>query len=331
MGSGIDTTLMLALAAWIIVNSHLEQFYPYRWLAADGLLGNTMFFFLSGFGVQSSLLRSRQEFTGFAIRRIVRLYPSVVLASAIFLLLGLRPSVEMALTNVLAYFVWPSPYTYVKLIVFFYVALWICDRAGVAALAASIVFAAFVFAAVYPTALNTLNSSGRLVLGALPIEQYVAFFWISTACGALAARLAVASRFERPGIIAFLLLLGLYFTLKLLLVVQGVAIWAYPMPMLIVLLLSWLAFSTLCAPDFVATFMRIPVLGPIIAVSGALTLQIYVVHEPLAVNETLSSVVFPLNLASIAAITLIGAILLKVVADFLTDLVAPRPPVPRPA
>jgi peptidoglycan/LPS O-acetylase OafA/YrhL len=96
MGSGIDTTLMLALAAWIIVNSHLEQFYPYRWLAADGLLGNTMFFFLSGFGVQSSLLRSRQEFTGFAIRRIVRLYPSVVLASAIFLLLGLRPSVEMA-------------------------------------------------------------------------------------------------------------------------------------------------------------------------------------------------------------------------------------------
>lgn len=67
-----DTTLLLAISAAVIVNSHLDCFYPagYAFLAADGLLGNSMFYLLSGYAIEASLSARRHGFWGFIGRRI---------------------------------------------------------------------------------------------------------------------------------------------------------------------------------------------------------------------------------------------------------------------
>jgi peptidoglycan/LPS O-acetylase OafA/YrhL len=76
-----DTNLLRAVAAILISNSHLEPLYkPRSWMAGDGLLGMLMFFFLSGFGIS---LASRSRVKGFFPwmgRRIMRIYPAVILS-----------------------------------------------------------------------------------------------------------------------------------------------------------------------------------------------------------------------------------------------------------
>ena len=82
-----ETKPLLFFACALIVNSHLEPFYPLSYLAADGLLGNSLFFFMSGFGIQSSALSHAKSFKDYALRRILRLYPSVIICMVIFDLL----------------------------------------------------------------------------------------------------------------------------------------------------------------------------------------------------------------------------------------------------
>lgn len=80
----IDTQLIAAMAAWLVFNSHLEWYYPRAYMAADDLFGNSLFFLLSGYGVQKSLMGRSQTFGAFYWRRLIRLYPAVLIVIAIF-------------------------------------------------------------------------------------------------------------------------------------------------------------------------------------------------------------------------------------------------------
>ena len=81
------TMVVLAVCALLIVNSHLEAFYPtgFQFLAADGLLGSSLFYMLSGFGIQSSLMSREQGFGSYIRQRILRIYPGVILVVAVLL------------------------------------------------------------------------------------------------------------------------------------------------------------------------------------------------------------------------------------------------------
>ena len=80
----LDTALVLCIACVLIVNSHLEQFWPQSFLAVDGLLGNSLFYLMSGFGIGSSLLSRSQRCIPFLARRLVRIYPAVIIAVLLF-------------------------------------------------------------------------------------------------------------------------------------------------------------------------------------------------------------------------------------------------------
>jgi peptidoglycan/LPS O-acetylase OafA/YrhL len=111
-----DTTLPMALATLLIVNSHLESFYPLRWLAGDGLLGNYLFFLLSGLRMAASR-GIKDDFLSFFKARILRIYPAVWLAAlCIVLVKGLPDS----LSEFVRVYIWPTDFTYVALIMPFY-------------------------------------------------------------------------------------------------------------------------------------------------------------------------------------------------------------------
>src|SRR5215831_9694789 len=74
----VDTTLVRVLAMVLIANSHLEALYPRPWLAGDGLLGNSLFYVLSGFGLAASAAtRGLPGFVPWYTKRLVRIYPSL--------------------------------------------------------------------------------------------------------------------------------------------------------------------------------------------------------------------------------------------------------------
>ena len=76
-------TVLRALAAMLITNSHYTGVYPTDFIANGGLLGNVIFFAVSGF----CLCNPKQSFPRWYGKRIVRMYPQIWIITALYLLL----------------------------------------------------------------------------------------------------------------------------------------------------------------------------------------------------------------------------------------------------
>lgn len=74
-----STNFLRALAIVLVVNSHMDRFYPpdLTVLATGGMIGNTLFFMLSACGLLVSMRAHPRAFGEWYARRILRIYPSV--------------------------------------------------------------------------------------------------------------------------------------------------------------------------------------------------------------------------------------------------------------
>lgn len=63
------------IAIVLVINSHMDEFYPYPWLGTGGAIGNSLFFMLSAYGLLLSEKNSSQSFTEYYVKRITRIYP----------------------------------------------------------------------------------------------------------------------------------------------------------------------------------------------------------------------------------------------------------------
>lgn len=295
----VNGAILFTIAAWLIVNSHLEKFYPIAWLAADGLLGNSLFFFVSGYGIQKTLLVDRR-WKRFFSRRLIRIYP------AIFLVLIAQISIQypdqLDLSNVFYFFVWPTQYTYIKFIIPFYAALWMFSnvkaRLLVLSLIASVIFYIFSILAYWPLENN-------LSLGALPQVFWFTFFWCVTASGALWARKDWPGQFSvgRLALVAAAALV--YFAAKLMAVLAGLIPILFPLLHILCFALIALMFWTLSDPELVSKVTGWPLVGWIIALTAPVTLELYICHEVLLrVTELEQRVWFPLSLVVFAIASL---------------------------
>jgi peptidoglycan/LPS O-acetylase OafA/YrhL len=76
--SRADTDFLRAVAICLIVNSHMDAFYPISHMATGGMLGNSLFFMVSSLGLFLSYQqRGEITFASWYARRILRIYPSV--------------------------------------------------------------------------------------------------------------------------------------------------------------------------------------------------------------------------------------------------------------
>lgn len=109
---GID--VLKAAAALLIINSHLEAFYSRPYLSADGLLGNTIFFFTTGFTLAGSLdLRPSERLPVFVWKRLSRLYPAVWI---VMLLLPSHPVPWGEPSGIFHAFGYPTYFTFVAVV-----------------------------------------------------------------------------------------------------------------------------------------------------------------------------------------------------------------------
>jgi len=57
-----DTQFLRAIAILLVVNSHLDRYYPVSHLATGRAIGNSLFFFLSAFGIYLSQYKKQKCF-----------------------------------------------------------------------------------------------------------------------------------------------------------------------------------------------------------------------------------------------------------------------------
>lgn len=105
--------VLKALAAVLIINSHLEDLHLRPWMSVDGLLGNSIFFFTTGFTLAGSLIRNdSQAFGSFLWKRLSRMYPGVWIVT---LLMPGEP-LYWSGTGAIHLLVYPTLFTFVTLI-----------------------------------------------------------------------------------------------------------------------------------------------------------------------------------------------------------------------
>ncbi len=125
----MDTTALRVLAIVLIANSHLEDLYPFRPLAGDGLIGNSLFFMLSGLGLALSPRTTQGRFLEWYRRRLSRIYPALWLTVLFGMVLIQGTWRQWTLVGLLRNLVWPTPYGFLALIVLFYPAFYLVKAA----------------------------------------------------------------------------------------------------------------------------------------------------------------------------------------------------------
>ncbi len=106
--------VLKALAALIIINSHLDPLYPIPALATGGAIGNAVFFAASGF----LLFPIRQNAGEWMKKKLINIYIPVIpmtLLSIFTVKYG-----ELTENNVFCVFIWPTIYWFAGAIILFY-------------------------------------------------------------------------------------------------------------------------------------------------------------------------------------------------------------------
>ena len=115
-------TFLRALAACFITNAHYTGIYPTDLIANGGLIGDVLFFAVSGFCLY--YVKYDLNAIGFARwygRRIWRIYPPVIIMTAIYMLVGAYAL--SAEKGVAWWYVYPTNYHFVASIIVLYIPL----------------------------------------------------------------------------------------------------------------------------------------------------------------------------------------------------------------
>lgn len=105
-----------ALACVLITNSHQEDIYPIRILASGGLLGDVIFFAISGYCLYSMKQQSFGKWYG---KRLRRVYFPVWLTAGTFLIGGIYGAIGIG--RVLELMIYPTHYHFVASILVMYI------------------------------------------------------------------------------------------------------------------------------------------------------------------------------------------------------------------
>ncbi len=108
-----------ALAACLITNAHYTGIYPTDLIANGGLMGDVIFFAVSGF----CLYNVRLPFPEWYGKRLIRVYIPVILATAVYFILGFY-SVS-AQRSLIWWFAYPTYYHFVASIILLYIPFYV--------------------------------------------------------------------------------------------------------------------------------------------------------------------------------------------------------------
>lgn len=107
-------TFLRAVAAILITNSHYTGVYPLEIFASGGLLGDVLFFALSGF----VLANISEDFINWYKKRLIRIYPSIWIITIAYIALGFYTFEDW---TIISYLLYPTYYHFIASIVILYI------------------------------------------------------------------------------------------------------------------------------------------------------------------------------------------------------------------
>ena len=290
----MNTTIVRCLAVVFIANSHLERLYPVPQLAADGLLGNSLFFLLSGLGLELGARARKgksETFANWYGRRLARIYPALWIVVVGFVVLGQGAWRTWGPADYASALAWPTAYGFLAQIVPFYAIYYVLMRrrdgrvyvAGVAGLAVSyLLVAAFVYDL---HVLSVLFHAQTMLLG-----------------GWLASRAESLGQTPKRDVAVLGLTLAAYISIKLAMSLGRVPTHIAPLHLLAVPIVVCLV-SLGNSARAIKSILGRPWLARPVTLMATLTLEIYLVHGFVYENPWVESLQFPLNLAAFWGLT----------------------------
>jgi peptidoglycan/LPS O-acetylase OafA/YrhL len=325
----IDTAPLMALAAALIVNSHLEDYYPKAFLAADGLLGNSLFFLLSGFGVQLSEAKNHRSFFSYYRRRISRLYPALILCVLFFSVIGGDAWQGWSAMPYIRTYLWPTGYAFIACIVPFYAIFYFIARARSIRVYVLVGLVTLVFYLIcyIPDALSIPSNAHLAMGGRRGYMHETAYFEVMLLGGVLALAANAKRHLPRagPGFhFATAAVLVIYFSLKFIMVVQAHFARCYGLLQLLMLFACGGLFISLTSEPVIRFYQSITPLRWLTRFVAGLTLEIYLVHLCLLHYSWLAGIKFPLNLLALMVVTLAASFLLSRIVMPVQQLITGR-------
>ena len=110
-----------ALATCLITNSHYTGIYPSDIIANGGMIGNVIFFAVSGY----CLYNVKGSFLKWYPKRVLRCYIPVILITAIYMLIGFYSLSEHSWLH---WYIYPTAYHFVSSIVLLYIPFYVIMR-----------------------------------------------------------------------------------------------------------------------------------------------------------------------------------------------------------
>lgn len=304
-------TVLRSLAAMLITNSHYVGVYPTDLIANGGLLGDILFFAVSGF----CLCNPKNSFPKWYGKRILRIYPQIILITVLYLILGIY---KWDSHTALGWFVYPTAFRFISCIMLLYIPLYFLMKSPKIKRHIELVFLAvlllqlvsyilFIDKTVY-----NVDSVGR---------WFIYFIFFESMLMGAYFRLNLDKYRDKNKLINWFLLAGsavVYFASKTLFSKFGGGIlYLQILNQYVLLALLWFIVRCFCGID--GKLERLPVwIKKIFELLSKITLEIYVVQIGI-ITPLAKLLPFPLNWILLTSVILIGALILHFVSDKLVS------------
>ncbi len=309
-----DTQFLRFIAILLIINSHLDKYYPIQSIASGGAIGNAIFFFLSAFGIYISQQKRNRNFDEWILGRIKRIYPTIWVTVILLLMPVMLINGDLSSKNILQFignFFYP-PYWFIQALLVFYIITFPLLK-SIKKQKELILFG--VLFLIYLGSYLTWIDMSKWSIEKIPfviINYFIIFIF----------GIFIARRNDKiiySGIMNYIwlfLFVGLiylhkYFITKGILIefqfVQQAAL--YPM------LYYLLKISR--SPFVLSILMNNKSFSRIVNFIANITLEIYIVHETIILYVLKAKLPFPLNLIVLLTLTFTLAILVKKLSDLI--------------
>lgn len=308
----LSFTILRFVATCLITNTHYNNVYPIKALAVGGLLGDVLFFIVSGFVLAGSI---KQSFLPWYWKRIVRVYPTIIAGVAFYILTGYQTLGDFDWFEA---FIFPTFFVFTAAIILLYIPFYFVNKIEnkkifllVCAGWTFLWWLAYIFFLDKST--YEMNNTWNPMIAfpyfsSMLFGAYLRKFGIERRGRAQLALYGVAS----------IIFLGLYFLVTK--TIRG-DVSLYPVQIIVqITLLIGIALFVCVAYFLEDWFKKWPVcLLKIINFVATLTLEVYVIQKPII--YALSKIVFPINWLLITTAIIVCAVILRIIINAIITCV----------
>ncbi len=319
-----DTLFLRCVAIILIMNSHLDSFYPVSFFATGGAIGDSLFLSLSAFGLYLSTKKNPRSLTDYYGRRIIRIYPAIWIF-VIFIRFPLDiVNGKFSISEILPFLgnmFYPPNFFLRAILIYYAISFFIIKKYSNKKLLITFIVTFIFYIYLYIYILD------KSYFSALNPGYSFIFYLLPFLFGIYLARKNDSIKYA--GLRDFILLgisIGLMYAHKYAMT-KGV-LGQFQIIQLLLLFPTVYYFLKISRSNLIRNnIMSLPLVSPTIRILSAVTLELYLIHEAMLVPFSKLKIMFPLNILFFISISIFVALIVNKAAAYVTQkMLAPTNP-----